>query len=224
MEHVDLYNQFHLDEPWDSEHNKKLIARIPKEFQSPNRELTRAGKTTYLAPIGKSTMFPGDYAKITFASVVDGTSNTILLVDADDDHAVIWTKPDDLKYDPDKPLVGLKGHHKGRIVAAFADGSVHTLRDTIPEETLRALFTRNGGEAVTLDDWDETGVRSPPRRSQRSVRITCIDFSPKGSAITRPCTSMMPCRCLISISPVPSAWPWAASRPASGELVPTNLA
>ncbi len=27
-----LYRQFKLDEPWDSEHNKKLIAQMPKIY------------------------------------------------------------------------------------------------------------------------------------------------------------------------------------------------
>jgi hypothetical protein len=173
IEQQDLYSQFHLDEPWDSEHNKKLITRIPKEFQSPNRELTRAGKTTYLGPVGKSTMFPEDYKKITFASVTDGTSNTLLLVDADDDHAVIWTKPDDLKYDPDNPFTGLKGHHKNHILAVFADGAVRLLRDTIPKQTLQALFTRDGMdlEMIRWGDWDDSPspVGSPPLRSRSMI-------------------------------------------------------
>ena len=29
-----LYKEFHLDEPWDSEHNKKLIARMPDVFRA----------------------------------------------------------------------------------------------------------------------------------------------------------------------------------------------
>ena len=29
LEQQALYNEFHLDEPWDSDHNKPLIARMP---------------------------------------------------------------------------------------------------------------------------------------------------------------------------------------------------
>ena len=28
----ELYREFHLDEPWDSEHNAKLVAKMPREF------------------------------------------------------------------------------------------------------------------------------------------------------------------------------------------------
>ena len=42
LDHDDLYKEFHHDEPWDSEHNKKLIAKIPKEFRFP-RSAYRTG-------------------------------------------------------------------------------------------------------------------------------------------------------------------------------------
>ncbi len=36
---MSFYKQFHLDEPWDSEHNKPLIAKLPDVFSpdSPKR-------------------------------------------------------------------------------------------------------------------------------------------------------------------------------------------
>src|SRR5207253_5726964 len=53
LEQDNLYKQFKLDEPWDSEHNKKLIARMPKVFaSSPDPKLTAAGKTTFVVPVG----------------------------------------------------------------------------------------------------------------------------------------------------------------------------
>ena len=42
-----LYSEFHLDEPWDSEHNRQLIARMPKVFKNPR--IDREGFTNYLA-------------------------------------------------------------------------------------------------------------------------------------------------------------------------------
>src|SRR5262249_33985180 len=38
-----LYKQFHLDEPWDSEHNKKLIEKMPRLYQGPNGQLNEQG-------------------------------------------------------------------------------------------------------------------------------------------------------------------------------------
>ena len=33
-----LYKQFRLEEPWDSEHNKKLLAKMPEVFASPDEK------------------------------------------------------------------------------------------------------------------------------------------------------------------------------------------
>src|SRR5579884_2292255 len=47
MEQGALYKQFHLDEPWDSAHNKELRGQMPKTYRLPDsKERT---KTFYLA-------------------------------------------------------------------------------------------------------------------------------------------------------------------------------
>ena len=35
VEEGELFKEFKLDEPWDSEHNKKLLARMPKVYAIP---------------------------------------------------------------------------------------------------------------------------------------------------------------------------------------------
>ncbi len=47
-----LYDEFHLDEPWDSPHNKKLIAKMPGNFAPSSAKLREQGKTTVVAPVG----------------------------------------------------------------------------------------------------------------------------------------------------------------------------
>jgi hypothetical protein len=145
-----LYQEFHLDEPWDSEHNKQLIARMPAVYRCPSMKWSLKNKTTYLGLVNEAAMFTGKPEGVPIKDVEDGTSNTIFIVDADDDHAVIWTRPADLKYDPKKPQEGLVGHHDDWIVATFVDASVHVLPATIDKATLLALFTRKGGEVVSL--------------------------------------------------------------------------
>ena len=146
MGYEKLYNQFHRDEPWDSEHNKKLIAKMPAEYRSPNSKAGE-GKTNYLTVSGENTVFPGKEG-VRVQDITDGTAFTIAIVEASDEKAVIWTKPDDFEIDNDNPVKGLAGLHPGVILAGFADGSVHTLSATINPEVLRGLFSRNGGEAV----------------------------------------------------------------------------
>jgi hypothetical protein len=151
LDQVKLYKEFHLDEPWDSEHNKKLIEKMPAVFRSSkNKELNKAGKTNYLVPVGEHMIFTGTDKTISIRDITDGTSNTILTVDVDDDHAVIWTKPEDLKIDPQKPQAGMRNQPSIGFLIGFADGSVHFLRPKIDAKTLNALFTRDGGEVVNL--------------------------------------------------------------------------
>jgi hypothetical protein len=146
MEYGNLYNQFHLDEPWDSEHNKKLIDKMPPEYRSPDSR-AGAGKTNYLTVRGENTVFAGkDGVKI--SDITDGTAFTIALVEASDDKAVIWTKPDDFEIDNNNPKKGLIGLQPNVFLAGFADGSVRALSSTIDAEVIKGLFSRNGGEPV----------------------------------------------------------------------------
>jgi hypothetical protein len=149
VEQNQLYKEFHLDEPWDSEHNKKLIARMPQVYRSSPNLPAKEGKTTYLGVAGKDAMFPGNQP-LSIRDVTDGTSNTAWVVDADDAQAVPWTKPADFEYDPAKPMAGLVGHYPGGFLALFVDASVHFLPAKVDAKTLTAIFTRNGGEVVSL--------------------------------------------------------------------------
>jgi hypothetical protein len=144
IEQDQLYKQFKLDEPWDSEHNKKLIAKMPAVYRTPGAK-DRAGFTSYLGIAGTQAMFAGKKG-VAIKDVIDGTSNTILLVEADDEHAVEWTKPVDLKFDAEKPLTGLRP----AFSALFVDGSVHYFAKQPEAKVMKALFTRNGGEVVEV--------------------------------------------------------------------------
>jgi len=65
---------------------------------------------------------------------------------------VIWTKPDDLAFDVKEPAKGLRVHGDRGYVLLFGDGSVHFVKKSIDNEMLKALFTRNGGEVVSIPD------------------------------------------------------------------------
>ena len=53
LEEQALYDQFKLDEPWDSPHNRKLIEKMPKVFENPS----------HLFEPGKDIL-SGDYRKV----------------------------------------------------------------------------------------------------------------------------------------------------------------
>jgi prepilin-type processing-associated H-X9-DG protein len=150
----ELYNEFRLEEPWDSEHNRALIERMPSTYRCPGGSSRRsdAGKTTYLTPRGSATIFPGAEG-IKIQKITDGTSNTIFAVDAANDRAVIWTKPDDWDIDPKLDLRGIFGHHHGGTNFSFADGSVHFIKETVDPKVFEILLTRDGGEVIGSDSY-----------------------------------------------------------------------
>ena len=51
-----LYQQFKLEEPWDSAHNRQLIEQMPEIFLNPNLAL-EPGYTTYLGVTGENGAF-----------------------------------------------------------------------------------------------------------------------------------------------------------------------
>lgn len=141
-----LYKEFHLDEPWDSEHNQKLVAKMPAVYRQPNGD-AKTFKTNYLVPVAKGTIFE-TLKPSKLNSIIDGTSNTIMVVEASLDRSVDWTKPDDLEIDLTAPFKGLLGLRPNGFYAAFADGSVQFLQEKLGAESLRGLLTKAGGEVV----------------------------------------------------------------------------
>jgi hypothetical protein len=151
IEAGDLYKQFKLDEPWDSENNKKLIEKMPRVYAVPGSK-AKPNETHYRVFVGNGAAF--DYLKgAKLTDFQDGTSNTLLVVTAKD--PVIWTKPDELEFDPDKDMTKLLGFVPSESVtmAAFGDGSVRALSKSIAKKTLNALITRSGGEVINNDDF-----------------------------------------------------------------------
>ena len=149
LEQQPLYKEFHLDEPWDSQHNLKLLERMPSVYRCPLSKAADRNHTVYQVPCGPSTIFPAPEST-SIRNITDGTSNTILLVETDEEHAVPWTKPDDWQFDPERPGAGLAGHFPEVFFVGAADVSVHELPLTIETDRLRGLFTRNGREPVAF--------------------------------------------------------------------------
>ncbi|GAA4425037.1 DUF1559 domain-containing protein [Bremerella cremea] len=154
LEQNTLYEQFKLDEPWDSEHNKQLIQFMPEVYRNPNSTAPE-GYTTYLVPLGKDMAFEepkldanGRATGPRFADFPDGMSNTIFAVEANDEAAVIWTKPSDLEVNLLHIWNGIGKSQPGGFQAAFVDGSVRFISENVDANVLKWLLQRNDGQEI----------------------------------------------------------------------------
>jgi hypothetical protein len=148
IEQMELYEQFHLDEPWDSEHNIALLDQMPLIYADPSLPLP-PGMTIYQVPFGEGLLFD-EQGPTRFGQITDGASNTIALFEANATAAVPWTKPSDAEINQNNPLANMAKHRPGGFNVGIADGSVRFMSEAIDLQLFWHLLTRAGGEPVNF--------------------------------------------------------------------------
>ncbi|MFO0850037.1 MAG: DUF1559 domain-containing protein [Gemmataceae bacterium] len=145
LEQAPLYNRFKLDEPWDSDHNRKLAAELPNVYRL-GFQPKGATDTYYQAFTGPSTAFePGKPLRFP-ASFPDGVSNVIGV--AEIGPPVPWTKPEDVPYHPGRPFPKAEWPFANVIHFGTMDGAAHKVKPDIGEWPLRLLIDRDDGQPV----------------------------------------------------------------------------
>lgn len=160
IEQVVLFNEFALDEPWDSPRNIELLRTMPYQYESP-RKNNKPGETFYQVFTGPATAFPNpgggsvrhpirfskpeQYGSPPSAQPVGQAplqlplfkdcADQLLVVEAAS--SVPWTKPEDLPYDPQGSLPRLGGiFGEGQFFGVFGNSSPHWFSHP-SQETLR---------------------------------------------------------------------------------------
>lgn len=165
MEEDALYRKFHLDEPWDSPHNRALLDAGPIAYRCLGTDIDPT-LTSIQAIIAPGSAFEGTQGQpLTNAdgssNFPDGPGQTLLATESL--VLVPWSAPVDMQWEPWTPPPQLGGGYRrpryifrntrviGPVGLVFADGSVHWIRRPIPEAKLWGMITRAGAEVIDKD-------------------------------------------------------------------------
>jgi Protein of unknown function (DUF1559) len=144
IEQNNLYKQFKLDEPWDSEHNIKL-SKAPKTYRLPYGE-PKEGHTNYRVFVGNGAAFDSIQGA-RFSQFTDGLSNTLMVFEAAE--STPWTKPDEIEFDPKKEMKKHLRFEDGKICQIlFCDGSVRAIPEKLTDAILKLFIQRDDGMPI----------------------------------------------------------------------------
>ncbi len=147
LDHAPLYQRFHLNEPWDSEHNMSLLAEMPAIYGSSNSEMNEQGLTQFVVPVADNAAFHGEIG-VPIKDITDGSSNTALVLTVTAEHAVPWTKPSDWEVDFSTDLHEWLFAGQSEVTVLMGDGSVQRFDAELTPENLSRFLQHQDGEPV----------------------------------------------------------------------------
>lgn len=140
----EVYESYRFDEPWNSDHNAALAAKMPDVFRCPN-DPAETAETQYVALVGEDTMWPDDQPT-SFRDLRDGPANVISVVEAGKT-PVPWLEPRDIAPEDFLAELAEPSHRQGTTVAT-ADGRVFRIRPDAPSSLVYGMTTRAGRERI----------------------------------------------------------------------------
>ncbi len=175
IEQMPMHDKIDYTKAWDAAPNDQFHAQMPQSvYGQPGNESERK-RTQYVVfahegPLGAAAPNPRfAYGQtwfhptegMGFRDSIDGSMNTIMVVEADADRAVPWMKPADLALDPKNPKAGIGNYRPGGFLVVMGDGSTRFISNKIDDETMLKLILCNDRMTVDVDSLDP---RRPPGR------------------------------------------------------------
>ncbi len=148
LERSDIFDNYHFGEPFDSLHNRKVTMKMPAVFARPGGG-AESLKTAIFAVVSTDPKRPtgfGRHQGKRIRDFQDGTSNSLLLVEAKRD--VHWAKPEDVEWNPADPLPGLNGFGGDALLSARADASVDSFNPKLAPQEFQYMLTITDGQIV----------------------------------------------------------------------------
>ncbi len=140
LEEQQLYKKIDLTKPWDDPANAEACKTVVPVKRCPIAP-EPGNCTTYLAIVTpNSCLRPHEPRRQ--SEITANTSETLMLIEADSDHAVPWMSPNDA----DEQLVlgigpDFKVAHSGGFHAAFVDCHIDFVAADMPADQRRALIS-----------------------------------------------------------------------------------
>lgn len=157
MGEEELYEQFKLNEPWDSPHNKRLLAKMPNAFRAPGdpkdstttrfRHVESVLKSPADRPLTMFPVTPGGKS-IGFREIKDQASETILFLETAPENATPWTKPDGLPLNPDNPAKAIGLSVPSGTLVCFSEGHSSLIKPEISPEIWSHLLDYADGHSI----------------------------------------------------------------------------
>lgn len=143
-----LYDKIDLTKAWDDPTNAEAFKTTNYCYSCPSVDGPQ-NYTTYLAVVTSNSCLRPAESRL-LSEITDGTSNTLLVVEAETDHAVHWMSPNDAD---ESMILGVaptsKLAHTGGIHVLMADGTVRFLNATVSADIRRALISIAGNEPLS---------------------------------------------------------------------------
>jgi prepilin-type processing-associated H-X9-DG protein len=172
LEQGELYLRLDRARAWDDARNSPFTSAVLPIFRCPSSAKNFAGDCDYAgltgtirgaleghSPFNRGALIyvdGRDLREITMASILDGVSQTLCV---SENHDLVspsgrWASGlNCLSHDRGRinsSLEGIRSQHPSGANAAFLDGSVIFLSDSLEEEVLTAWLTRSGEEVVSM--------------------------------------------------------------------------
>ena len=171
IEEQNLYDQYRLDEPWDSPHNARLANRMPPVYQCPSAPDSTT-QTTYKLISDHEAFFDGN-TKRSLKDAFDGPESTVVLIE-DSENPVNWMEPDGISIEEAVAvLLNADGCHCGRKDTLFTTeffgqhlvtleaASYRVAPNADPESLRRAMKYADGHAPDPIEFAGSTIVHKP---------------------------------------------------------------
>jgi prepilin-type N-terminal cleavage/methylation domain-containing protein/prepilin-type processing-associated H-X9-DG protein len=144
LDHKPLYDRIDLSKRWDDPVNADVFKNRVQVYVCPSH--SDPDKTPYLAAVTPQSVLRAG-SSCTISDITDGTSNTVVVLEVDVEHAVRWMMPQDADEAAFSAFLGKsKRTHNGGGHALFGDGAVRFLSENLDRILLTGLTTVDGGE------------------------------------------------------------------------------